>query len=497
MKKKRVLGSLLLKSLALAMIVFVVSCKKSKKIEDDGPAPAGGTDTVVNNPPPPPAIPQGLHTYYVASTGDDNHAGTITSPFLTVQRAQTAAVAGDIVYIRGGNYTMQESQIVKDDGLYVYLAYLDKSGGNNYRIQYLAYPGEHPVFDCSAVKPAGRRITAFFVKGSYITIKGLTVTGVQVTITDHTQSECFRNEGSNNIYEGLTMHDNKANGFYLTRGGNNLILNCDAYNNWDDVSENQKGGNVDGFGCHPNKQGLGYTGNVFRGCRAWFNSDDGFDCINAFEAITYEDCWAFYNGYSSAMASLGDGNGFKGGGFGVTDFSNIPAVIPRHTFRFCLSVNNKSSGFYANHHLGGNNWYNNTAYKNAINFNMLNRSADHTADVPGYTHVLKNNLGYKARSKEVDNLDTPTDTLANNYFQLTGITVDDSDFASLDLTLLMAPRNADYTLPSNNFMRLTAGSDLLDKGVNIGFPYIGTNPDLGCFEFGNSTSPIASGPVAP
>jgi parallel beta-helix repeat protein len=445
-------------------------------IQDDVPDPV----------PPPVVVPPiqlGLHTYYVSPTGSDTDSGTVKAPFQTVQRAQTATVPGDIVYIHGGNYLVPSTQIVKTDGTYAYCNYLDKSGTATARIQYLAYPGEKPVFDYSNVKPVGLRVTAFFVKASYITIKGLDVTGVQVTITTHTQSESFRNEGSNNIYEGLRMHDSKANGFYLTKGGNNLILNCDAFNNWDDVSEDKKGGNVDGFGCHPNKQGLGYTGNVFRGCRAWFNSDDGFDCINAFEAITYENCWSFDNGYSTTMTSLGDGNGFKGGGFGVTDFSNVPATIPRHTFRFCLAVSNKSSGFYANHHLGGSDWYNNTAYKNNINYNMLNRSTDYASDVSGYGHVLKNNLGYKARTTELANLDSAKCTLSNNYFQLTNLSITDADFVSLDLSLLTQARNADYTLPSNNFLRLAPGSDLIDKGIDIGFPFKGARPDLGCFEF--------------
>jgi len=288
-----------------------------------------------------------------------------------------------------------------------------------------------------------------------------------------------------------------ANGFYLTKGGNNLILNCDAWNNWDNVSENQKGGNVDGFGCHPNNDGVGYTGNVFRGCRAWLNSDDGFDCINAFESITFENCWAFNNGYSSAMVSLGDGNGFKIGGFGVTNFTNLPAVIPRHNVRFCLAANNKSSGFYANHHLGGSNWYNNTALKNAVNFNMLNRSSDYASDVAGYGHNLNNNLGYKARSTELSNLNLTLSTASNNYFQLSTITVNDSDFLSQTESLLTQGRHSDFTLPTNDFMRLVSGSDLTDKGVNLGFTFTGVSPDLGCFEFGINKSPIPSGPVAP
>ena len=41
-------------------------------------------------------------TYYVAPTGSDTAAGTMAAPFATVGRAQTAAVAGDTVLIRGG-----------------------------------------------------------------------------------------------------------------------------------------------------------------------------------------------------------------------------------------------------------------------------------------------------------------------------------------------------------------------------------------------------------
>jgi parallel beta-helix repeat protein len=438
-----------------------------------------------------------LHTYYVSPTGSDTNTGTIDSPFLTVQHAQSVAVAGDMVYLRGGTYSMSNAQISNDDGLYSSVTYLNKSGTASAPIEYSAYPGEKPIFDFSSVKPANRRVTAFLVTGSYIYIKGIEIIGVRVTITTHTQSECFRNEGSNNIYEACKMHDGMGIGFYLTKGGNNLILNCDAYNNWDNVSEDKLGGNTDGFGCHPYKQGAGYTGNVFRGCRAWFNSDDGYDCINAFEAVTFENCWAFYNGYSQSFQSLGNGNGFKVGGFGVSTTPSVPATIPRHTVRFCLSVGNKANGFYANHHLGGNDWYNNTAYKNAINYNMLNRSADYTTDVAGYGHTLKNNLSYSAVSSELSNINQPLCTLANNWWQISGITISDADFVSTDQSLMSQGRHSDFTLPTNNFLRLVSGSDLIDKGVNLGFTYTGASPDLGCFEYGINKSPIASGSVAP
>ena len=428
--------------------------------------------------------------YYVATNGNDANAGTISSPFLTIKRAQTSVVAGDTVYIRGGTYVMTEAQIAQYSGIWAYVTLLNKSGSSGKRINYWAYPGEKPVFNYSNIKPAGYRIHAFQVTGSWIHIKGLEVTGVQVTITTHTQSECFENQGSNNIYEQLSMHDGKAIGFYLTKGGNNLIVNCDAWNNWDNVSEDQKGGNTDGFGFHANNDGVGYTNNVFRGCRAWFNSDDGFDCINAFEAVTIENCWSFYNGYSTAFASLGDGNGFKIGGFGVSDFSNLPATIPRHQVRFCLAIRNKASGFYANHHLGGNNWFNNSAYNNAVNYNMLNRSADHSSDVPGYDHNLKNNLGYGARSTEYSNLNLSTSNVSTNYFNLS-VTVNSADFLSTDQSLLTAARQSNGNLPVNNFMRLVSSSDLINKGVNVGLSYNGSAPDLGCFESSVTTARLA------
>ena len=47
--------------------------------------------------------------YYVATNGDDANTGSIDSPFATLARAQAEVKAGDIVYIRGGRYIMEES----------------------------------------------------------------------------------------------------------------------------------------------------------------------------------------------------------------------------------------------------------------------------------------------------------------------------------------------------------------------------------------------------
>jgi hypothetical protein len=456
--------------------------------------------------------------YYVAPAGNDANSGTIAAPFLTIQRAQVAVVAGDTVYVRGGTYLLQNAQIAGYSAPYAYITQLSKSGSATAgRINYWAYPGERPVFNYAGVDPnvsspgapfaAPYRLSAFEVTGSYIHIRGLEVVGLRVpsvATNVNTLSICFSQSGAggNNIYEQLSMHDGQAIGFYLTRGPNNLILNCDAYRNNDNVNTANTtgtagGGNVDGFGCHPNN--ANYTGNVFRGCRAWQNSDDGYDCISAFAATTFENCWAFYNGYTQNFVTRGDGNGFKAGGYGTAAPSALPPVIPSNTVQFCVSVRNRSNGFYSNHHQAGSNWYNNTAYQNAINYNMVNRqdktAAGYLVDVDGYGHVLRNNVSLAARSaslttRDIAQVNTARSTVEYNTFPYTGtnnMAVATSDFIGLDTTLLRAPRQVDGSLPMTPLLRLAPGSGLLDAGTSVGFPagfaYSGSAPDLGAYEF--------------
>lgn len=341
-------------------------------------------------------------------------------------------------------------------------------------ITYRAYQDEKPVFDCSDVKPPRQRVTAFYVSGSWLRLQGIEVIGVQVTITTHTQSICFESQGSHNIFERLAMHDGQAIGIYHVRGSDNLFLNCDAWNNWDHTSEDGKGGNVDGFGCHPTR---GSTGNVFRGCRAWFNSDDGYDCISAQEPVTFENCWAAYNGRSADGKKLADGNGFKAGGYGSHVANELPNPIPRHVVRGCLAVGNKASGFYANHHPGGCDWIHNTAFRNGTNFNMLGRLADNRTDIDGTGHKLVNNLSYGSR-RDLTAINSAKCELSGNSFTL-GLKLTDKDFISLDESELTLPRQAGGSLPAIQFMRPASGSPLIDSGIKLEPSAPGPKPHIG------------------
>jgi len=56
---------------------------------------------------------------------------------------------------------------------------------------------------------------------------------------------------------------------------------------------------------------------------------------------------------------------------------------------------------------------------------------------------------------------------------------------------MLGPRNADGSLPYVDFLKLKKGSRAIDKGEDLGFPFVGDAPDLGAFEYGLSSSSFA------
>jgi hypothetical protein len=73
------------------------------------------------------------------------------------------------------------------------------------------------------------------------------------------------------------------------------------------------------------------------------------------------------------------------------------------------------------------------------------------------------------------------DDASGNYFNLP-VTIDAEDFAGLDEADLVKPRQPNGDLPEVPFLRLAAGSDAIDHGVDAGRPFRGPAPDLGAFE---------------
>lgn len=397
--------------------------------------------------------------FYVAPDGNDAAPGTMESPFGTVDRAQQAAMPGDTVWIRGGEYHFSGTNRT------VGVAFT-KSGTPDNPIRYFAYADEVPIFDLFDVRPQ-ERVTGLDVRCNAIHLRGLEVRGVRQLIVG--DSWGVRIRGDNNVIERLHVHDCEAPGVFITSGASNLILNCDSHHNYDPLED---GGNADGFGCH--SEG---GNNVLRGCRAWDNSDDGFDFINAPGTCTVEQSWAFRNGYvPDTKTGAGNGAGFKSGGFGSPP--RIPSSgVPRHVVRFNLAFRNRAQGFYANHHPGGLDFFNNTAFGNGVNFDML-------VEGGRSTHELHNNLAVEPGGTIMRF--TGGDDSVNSWSL--PVMVSSDDFVSMDEAQATAPRQADGSLPDIGFMHLADGSDLIDSGTDVGQPFGGSAPDLGAFEHGLATT---------
>lgn len=410
--------------------------------------------------------------YYVAPTGCDSNSGTEEAPLLNIHTAIDKAKAGDAIYLREGTYRPSAAEIMREKGegnVYDCVFYLSANGTSQKPITLAGCPGEKVVIDLSDIKTENR-IMGFNLHGDYWHLKNFDIIGIQVTQTGHTQSiNVGLFGGSNCIVENVNMHDGMGIGVYATKGSNNLVLNCDAYNNYDYVSENGKGGNCDGFGFHLNS--ASYTGNVLRGCRAWRNSDDGFDLINNAAPVVIERCWAWENGYDADMISRGDGTGIKSGGYGMGSAPKVPTVVPRNIIRNCIAYGNKNQGFYANHHLGGLDFINNSGYGNPRNFNMVNRkSAEEAVDVDGYGHNLANNVSFSPKQSGADcvNINRNLSTLSNNTFD-ENFTVSADDFKSLESQELLLPRKEDGSLPDINFLKFKEDSEGFKTGMGWEF----------------------------
>ena len=373
---------------------------------------------------------------YVSTTGSDSNAGTIDKPYLTISKAITSVSAGTIIYVRGGTYALSATLSLKGNGT-----------AGNY-IKLWAYQNEKPVLECSGVGSGNRGIE---LRGNYWYIKGLEIknagdNGMYIT-------------GGYNIIELCALHANGDSGMQISGGGNhNKVINCDSYDNHDAAAN---GGNADGFSP---KLDVGDM-NEFHGCRAWHNSDDGWDHYGNQYTTIIDSCWTWSNGWD-----LGNGNGFKTGG---------NKTASKVTITNCISFNNIAKGFDQNHNMGGVTIYNCTSYRNNTGNYYF-----YEAPTSG-TSTFKNCISYVTLTRG-DSL-AAADVQEGNSWLISGYKVSAADFVSLDTTQVLAARKADGSLPDITFLKLAPGSKLINAGVNVGLPYVGAAPDCGAFEYGATT----------
>lgn len=266
--------------------------------------------------------------YYVSPSGSDSNAGTSTSkPYKTLAKAVSNASAGTTIYMMNGTHNY--SSTVK----------LSKSGSSSSRITITNYSGSSPVINFSSM-PENTANRGLQISGSYWTITGL-------KIQEAGDNGIFIS-GNNNIVQNCEITKCHDTGLQMSNGAsNNQVINVTSIYNYDNATN---GENADGFAA---KLNVG-SGNVFRDCKAYYNSDDGFDFYQAGNAVKVYKSEASYNGRGN-----GNGQGFKVGGNYTAD---------KHYLENCTAVGNKARGFDQNNNTGAVTLVNCTGTKNKVNF---------------------------------------------------------------------------------------------------------------------------------
>lgn len=374
-------------------------------------------------------------TLYASPTGSSGNLGTEASP-LDVTTAINLVAPGGTVYLLDGTYSAITIGMEASGAEGQLKTMVPKNAGM------VSYTGS----------------SYFKLAGSYWHIKGLEIYGV-------TAGNGMRITGSHNKIEEVITHDNKDAGLQISATStgaaramwpkNNLVLNSESYNNADDSYIN-----ADGFAA---KLGVG-DGNVFRGCIAHHNADDGWDLFNKIEegangVVTIENSIAYNNGMppskTNAVGSIG--NGFKLGGEGY------PVA---HIVRNNLSFDNNMDGFTDNFNPGALVMDGNVSLNNA-RFNFIFRPGPFaTAAQQG---KFTNNASLRTDGKYADTVikysDAVTGVVDNtNYFynkdsntsvNAAGTSISTSNFQSIEPPLVNGrfQRNADGSIILNGFLQ--------------------------------------------
>ena len=372
-------------------------------------------------------------------------------------------------------------------------------------------PPEKPIIDFSANTFTSQVIGIYLQNINYIHIKGIRVTSINqphqggiaqygMILWDHVSNCIFEQMETDHIGGWGTVIGDASN--------NNLFLNCDSHHNSDRYSTNgEPWGWSDGFqsmSYDRDYTGQASTGNIFRGCRAYWNSDDGWDLRRAGGLWTIDHCWSFMNGRQPGEkngdpdvdATGGNGEAYKlGQSFqdGTTDIKRI--LVNSLSYNNALgveAVSGEATGILYNGAIGMQ-IYNNVFYHDQKGVDIQKDADGNIGNIYFYNNIIHGYTTFAAYEfQEIPHHSNNIFTSNGFYHQGTpdlSSTVSNNDFSSLDSSCLDGPRNADGSLPILSFLHLKSTSGLIGKGVNVGLSTDGVGkswnnpPSIGAYEY--------------
>ena len=434
-------------------------------------------------------------TNYYAAPGAKGDGKSISNPGDLNNLAAKTIAGGDSLFLTDGVYYITATVDVKT-----------AAGTAEKRTFVGAMKGAHPIIDGSKMSYGGQT-NGIRTRVAYVHLYGITVR--------YAGFKGFLIGGSYNLIENCTSQASVDSGFGIKDADNSTFLNCDSFDSFDyelsGTTNPDFGGNADGF-C--DKQFTG-GGNTYINCRAWNNSDDGWDLYKrgTSEPIVFINCITFNNApeyydftgnprletdkswfdsvegktmttsknhtdtwYRNHYYNNGNKNGFKIGGAGVaTDV----------TMYRCLAVANTVKGFDQNYTQGVVKLYNCSAYDNKNNYHFGSAemaSLDIKNSISHYSHEAAWDKPKDEWWKDI--ITTDHYTHSSNSWDMEGMKPTAEDFKNLNPASSVGARNEDGTF-SVPTMCLAEGSKFIDAGEIIdGYTdYQGSKPDLGWKEY--------------
>lgn len=388
---------------------------------------------------------------YVSPDGRSYGSGAKDDP-VDIYTAVKSAAPGRTILLKSGTYALDKTVIV-ERGV---------NGTADAKIYMIADPeaATRPVLDFQG------RCAGMILAGDYWYFQGFDVTrsanaqkGIQVSGSYNTVDNVVTYKNGNT---GLQISRYKSTDNWEDWPSHNLILNCTSYLNADAGYED-----ADGFAAKLTVA----DGNVFDGCIAAYNADDGWDLFAKVETgaigqVVIQNCVAFKNGYvldeNGQEVDAGNGNGFKMGGSSISG---------HHILRNSVSFGNKAKGIDSNS-CPDIEAYSSTSYNNE-SFNV----AFYTNDAKNTAFIAKGILSFKDSSnaagqtvaeqfKPKGTQETSAYENAMNYYwrgenstNSEGIATTAEWFQNMDMNSAIhggIRRNTDGTINMNGFLAVTS-----------------------------------------